>query len=161
MAFQVTTFCTYRTRRTPPWSDAGPAASKFIKALKERPVSGWASVPVGKEYVRLDAANAREAADIFARQVACSLEGNCLDESMFIPLPNSSCTLKSSDPPRILKMATALVRRLNTVNAIIADVLRWRQPCRRLTQLMERVTRRYSSRGFAIASPYPLIVVSC
>lgn len=126
MGFQVTTFCRYRTRRTPPWSDADHAASKFIKALKERPVSGWAYVPVGKEYVRLDAANAGEAADIFARQVACSLDGNDLEESIFIPIPNSSCTLDSSDPPRTLKMVTAMVRRLKTANAIVADVLRWR-----------------------------------
>ena len=83
-------------------------------------------MPVGKEYVRLDAANAGEAADIFARQVVCSLEANCWEESIFIPIPDSSCTLDSSNPPRTLKMVTAMVRRLNTVNTIVADVLRWR-----------------------------------
>ena len=74
MPFQVTTFCTYRTTRKGPWSDRDYAASKFIKALKERPVSGWAYVPVGKEHVRLDAANVADAPDIFARQATCGVK---------------------------------------------------------------------------------------
>lgn len=61
------------------------AASKFIKALKGRPVSGWAYVPAGKEHVRLDAANAEDAPDIFARQAECGVKWAELGAVAFAP----------------------------------------------------------------------------
>lgn len=127
MPLQVTTFCTYRTTRKRPWSDRDYAASKFIKALKERPVNGWAYVPVGKEHVRLDAANAADAPDIFARQATCGVKWDELGALTLVPIPNSSCAINSPDPPRTLKMANALARRIESAEAIVADPLRWRE----------------------------------
>src|SRR3954464_15143024 len=109
MLLPVTTFCTYRTTRKRPWTDRD-YASKFIKALKEQPVSGWAYVPVGKEHVRLDAANAASAPDIFARQAAYGMNWDEVGALMLVPIPDSSCTVEATDPPRTIKMAVALLR---------------------------------------------------
>jgi hypothetical protein len=125
MPLPVTTFCAYRTRRNGPWTDRDHAASKFIKALKEQPVAGWAYVPVGKEHVRLDAANAVSAPDIFARQAAHGMRWGELGPLMFVPIPDSSCTMSTTHPPRTIKMAVALLRCIESVDAIVADVLRW------------------------------------
>src|SRR4051812_31885497 len=127
MPLPVTTFCAYRTRRNGPWTDRDHAASKFIKALKEQPVSGWAYVPVGKEHVRLDAANAHSAPHIFARQAAYGMKWDELGALMLVPIPDSSCTVDATDPPRTIKMAVALLRCLEVVDAIVADLLRWNE----------------------------------
>ena len=44
---------------------------------------------------------------------------------MLVPIPNSSCTVRATDPPRTIKMALALLRRIGSVDAIVADLLRW------------------------------------
>jgi hypothetical protein len=125
MPLPVTTFCAYRTRRNGPWTDRDHAASKFIKALKEQPVSGWAYVPVGKDHVRLDAANAAGAPDIFARQAAHGMTWEDVGALMLVPIPDSRCTVRATDPPRTIKMAAALLRCIESVDAIVADLLRW------------------------------------
>src|SRR4051794_2815908 len=125
MPLAVTTFCAYRTRRNGPWTDRDYAASKFIKALKEQPVSGWAYVPVGREHVRLDAANAASAPHIFARQAACGIKWDAVGALMIVPIPSSICTVDATDPPRAIKMAVALLRCIEWVDAIVADLLRW------------------------------------
>lgn len=127
MPLQVITLCTYRTRRSSPWTDRDYAASKFIKAIKERPVSGWAYVPVGNEHVRLDAANAADAPDIFARQAVCAIGWEEIGAIALVPIPNSGCALNSAHPPRTLKLATALAARV-AGDLMVADVLRWNQP---------------------------------
>lgn len=124
MSIAVTTFCTYRTRRSGAWTDRDHAACKFIKAIKGLRVSGWAYVPVGAEHFRLDAANASIAPDIFARQAACcTVDWTQWGPLALVPIPNSNCTLNVSGSPRTLKLAAALADRLP--NAIVADVLRW------------------------------------
>jgi predicted amidophosphoribosyltransferase len=128
MPLQVTTFCTYRTTRREPWTDRDYAASKFIKALKERPVSAWAYVPVGSEPVRLDATNAGDAADIFARQAMCGVKWADLGAVALVPIPNSTCGLSSTVPPRTIKLAGALAARIVNGDAIVADILRWNTP---------------------------------
>jgi hypothetical protein len=125
MPLSVTTFCAYRTRRNGPWTDRDHAASKFIKALKEQPVSGWAYVPVGKEHVRLDTANAAGAPDIFGRQAAYGMKWDEVGALMLVPIPDSSCTVGATDPPRTIKIAAALLRCIESVDAIVADLLRW------------------------------------
>jgi hypothetical protein len=125
MPLPVTTFCAYRTRRNGPWTDRDHAASKFIKALKEQPVSGWAYVPVRKEHVRLDAANAASAPDIFAEQATHGMKWEEVGPLMLVPIPDSSCTMSTTHPPRTIKMALALLRCIESVDAIVADVLRW------------------------------------
>jgi hypothetical protein len=128
MPLQVISFCTYRTTRSSPWTDRDHAASKFVKALKERPVNGWAHVPVGTEYVRLDATNAPDAPDIFARQAACGVEWEQMGAVTLVPIPDSTCAVDSGVTPRTLKLAAALVARMVNGDAIVADVLRWNQP---------------------------------
>jgi hypothetical protein len=125
MPLPVTTFCAYRTRRNGPWTDRDHAASKFIKALKEQPVSGWAYVPIGMEHVRLNAANAASAPDIFARQAAYGMKWDQVGALMLVPIPDSSCTVDATDPPKTIKMAVALLRCIESVDAIVADLLRW------------------------------------
>jgi predicted amidophosphoribosyltransferase len=124
MPLAVTTFCAYRTRRNGPWTDRDHAASKFIKALKEQPVSGWAYVPVGKEHVRLDAANALSVPHIFARQAAYGMEWDELRALMLVPIPDSGCTVEATYPPKTIKMTAALLRCIEWVDAIVADRLR-------------------------------------
>jgi hypothetical protein len=128
MPLHVISFCTYRTTRKIPWTGRDYAASKFIKAIKERPVSGWAHVPVGTDHVRLDATNAADAPDIFARQAASGVKWDQAGAVALVPVPDSGCALNAAIAPRTLKLAAALVARIVHGDAVAADLLRWNEP---------------------------------
>jgi predicted amidophosphoribosyltransferase len=119
----VVSFAQYLTRSEQPWRQDDWHSSKFIKAIKGEPVNGYALVPVSGIRRELRQANAGDAADWFGEMAAEYLRGNPLKGSLvFVPIPNSSCTVKSRKPPSTYRLAEAIVSRLK--NAIVWDGLR-------------------------------------
>lgn len=124
MPLTVISLCAYRTRRNGPWTDRDHAACKFIKAIKGRPVSGWAYVPVGSQCIRLDAENASIAPDLFAQQaVSSGIDWTRWGPLALVSIPDSACTVCVARGPRTLRLAAALAKHLS--GAVVADVLRW------------------------------------
>lgn len=125
MPLKVVSFCTYRTSKGSGWRERDYAACKLIKALKGKPVNGWADVPVAGRRVRLDASNAASAPALFGELAARGIKWDQHGPYALVPVPNSDCIVGSDQPPRTLKMATQLANHIKAGDVIVADVLRW------------------------------------
>ena len=124
MPLKVFCCCTYRTSGRD-WTQRDWAACFFIKAIKNKPIKGYARVPLPDgTQAYLDKTTAASAPAWFAEIVAKRIRWHTLGPVALVPIPDSSCTLGSSKAPRTLAMATALADRLPH-QAMVADILRW------------------------------------
>lgn len=121
-------FVTYRTSTVPPWTQDDYRASKFIKAIKGKPVRGYADLPIpGLGTVHLTQDNAADASDWFGRRVAHHINWSNVPLPWFVPIPNSGCDLVCELPPRTLALATAAAHHFGA-GARVSDPLRWVEP---------------------------------
>jgi hypothetical protein len=129
MPLKVVSLSTYRTSKGTGWSKADYNASRFVKAIKEKPVKGYGYVPVGGgKVLLLDASTAKDAPAMFAQRAAIVVKWDQVGPVAFVPLPNSSCAVNTDQPPRTRKLADALATHILTGDAIVADILRWDTP---------------------------------
>ena len=100
----------------PPWRQDDYAASKFIKALKGRPVNGYAWVPSGLgpfNRFRLTQQTQAEAFTIFARRAAPILAGVSAKKPIaLVPVPNRHFTVDWEGDCRTSVMAGLLLTAL-------------------------------------------------
>lgn len=126
MGLSVFCFCTYRTAGDN-FTQADWGALKFIKAIKGKPVNGYAQVPIFGQTKRefLNAATASQAPDWFGRMVANGLRWSKVGEIVLVSIPNSACDINSSQPPKAFILATAAAAYIGE-KAMVADLLRWK-----------------------------------
>lgn len=124
MPLRVASFCSYLTRveEDHPWTDADHSASKFVKAIKQKPFKGWATIPLRRVMLRLDSSNADRAADWFAVWAADRLPKN--RRIGLIPIPSSSTTPTSTVMSRAADLARRIVKHCTLWK--VDDVLRFR-----------------------------------
>lgn len=129
MSLKVISFCTYRTSKGAGWKNRDWAASKLVKAIKGKPVNGYADIPVGAEgFRRLDATNVARAPAIFALIAGQRVKWNEAGPIAFVPIPDSDCAMGAPTAPRTLGLAKALAESSLTGDSIATDILRWDQP---------------------------------
>lgn len=124
MPLKVFCCCTYRTSGRD-WTQRDWAACFFIKALKNKPLKGYARVPLPDgTQAYLDNTTAANAPEWFAEIVAKRIRWHTLGPVALVPIPDSSCALGNPAVPRTLAMANALADRLRD-RAVVSDILRW------------------------------------
>jgi hypothetical protein len=127
MPLRVFCCCTYRTSGRD-WTKRDWAACWFIKALKDKPIRGYAHVPLPDgRFAFLDGSTSFQAPIWFADIAAARIHWTGMGSVAFIPLPDSGCGVGETVAPRTLRMARALTSRLGTPS-ITVDVLRWKTP---------------------------------
>ena len=124
MPLKVFCCCTYRTSGRD-WTQHDWAACFFVKALKNKPLKGYARIPLplGRSVV-LDKTTAMNAPSWFGEIVAKRIRWESVGTVALVPIPNSACCITSELPPRTLNLAKALETRLPE-QATVSDVLRW------------------------------------
>jgi hypothetical protein len=126
MPLKVFCCCTYRTSGRD-WTQRDWAACFFIKALKNKPIRGYARVPLpGDREAYLDRTTAANAPAWFAEIVARRIKWSSVGPVALVPMPDSGCALNTSTVPRTLAMARELAARLEG-QAAVADILRWNE----------------------------------
>jgi predicted amidophosphoribosyltransferase len=125
MAIKVVTFAAYLTQIDPPWRAADHKASKFIKALKDEPINGYAEIKVRGVYRRLTNANRDQAikwlGEMAADYLAPRISG--YEPVALIPIPNSKSVVDGPSP-RTLQIASSIAD--NLPGSYAADVLSWK-----------------------------------
>jgi hypothetical protein len=126
MSLTVFCCCTYRTAGET-FTQADWGALKFIKAIKSKPVNGYAQVPVFGQSKRefLNATTASQAPDWFGRMVANGLRWSSVGAVTLVPIPNSACDSSAAQLPKAFILATAAAAHIGD-KASVADVLRWK-----------------------------------
>lgn len=121
MAVTVISFGTYKR---PPYNPADYPPLKFVKAVKGKPFTGYADIPVLGRWKRLTPANAEEAIDWFAELAAAEIVKQGFPSPLvLVPLPNSSSTVDNGVVPRTAHLAGAIAAKLQ--RASVWDALRW------------------------------------
>lgn len=118
--------CCYTHRTTlgqPTWSDEQYCVSKFKSVLKDKPVKGYAFLPVvpGQPKRLLNAANVAMAFIWFGEMSGAWLDEKLISDPVIIPIPSSKCTLKTGES-RTRRLADALQKR---AGGDVLDVLRF------------------------------------
>jgi hypothetical protein len=130
VALPVISSCTYLTSVAGvPWRARDYDAHDFIHAIKDKPITGFAQIPVGGIVRRLDDTNRDRALVWFGQMIAgAALQHNLTAPVALVPIPNSRCAASSPDIPRTVALADALAVALNELvaaDAVVVDVLRW------------------------------------
>ena len=171
MPLKVFCCCTYRTSGRD-WTSREWAACWFIKALKNKPINGYARVPLpGGTSAFLDKSTAADAPKWFADMVAARIKWQRVGPVALVPIPNSGCVLNDGTVPRTLAMSVALADRLGG-QAVVADVLRWigciplliKRAAREIQRLYTRLrlagTPASDRRSILITTYWLLVVIS-
>lgn len=124
MPLEVVSFATYLTNVAIAWRDEDHAALKFVKAVKGKPFTGYAWVPVGDKMRRLNQQNGDDAIDWFAIMAAVRLHDETSDDIVLTPIPNSRCTKTNRKIPRTLRIAETVAARAGIE---VLDCLRWKE----------------------------------
>lgn len=126
MRLKVYCCCTYRTTGRN-WSPKDWAACFFIKALKNKPLKGYAHITLpGNRIEKIDNATADQAPQWFAAIAADRIRWSTIGPTALVPIPDSSCSTASTTAPRTVSMARCLASLL-TSQCVMSDVLRWIQ----------------------------------
>lgn len=120
MAVSVISFATYKR---PPYKPPDYHALKFVKAVKGKPFTGYADVPVLGRLKRLVPENAGDAIGWFGELAAAELVKELDGPLILVPLPNGSSTVDNGKVPRTAVLAESIAAKLN--NAKVWDGLRW------------------------------------
>src|SRR6267143_1928393 len=120
MPLSVISFATYKR---PPYISTDYPALKFVKAVKGKPFTGYADVPVLGRWKRLIPANADEAVGWFGELAAAELVRQFSAPITLVPLPNSSSTVDNRMVPRTAYLAETIASKLT--KATVWDGMRW------------------------------------
>jgi pyrimidine operon attenuation protein/uracil phosphoribosyltransferase len=126
----VISACTYLTSvERISWRRCDYDVHDFVHAIKDKPINGFAQIPVRGIVRRLDDTNRDRALVWFAQMIADAAPQHGLAASIaLVPVPNSRCALRGTEVPRTVALAQALAGELNTLvpaDAVVVDVLRW------------------------------------
>jgi len=153
VALKVVSFAQYLTKAESPWRQDDYHSSKFIKAIKGEPVNGYAYVPVLGVRRELTQQNASEATQWFGEMAAPELAELDLPRPLvFVPIPNSSSTVNSKNPPSTIKLAQAIAGRLKDTN--VWDGLRFKVAMKKSRQGGSRDPQEIYD-NLTIAKPIP------
>lgn len=127
MPLKVVCFCAYPSGKPTGWSGRDFDAYKFIHALKgDRPIRGYAHIPVCGKSRRLNSSNVGDAVEWFGEMAADYLDGKTLPASYtLMPVPNSQCSVRSSRIPSTLVLAKAISRNVEAT-VQVRDYLRFK-----------------------------------
>jgi predicted amidophosphoribosyltransferase len=126
----VISSCTYLTSVDRiSWRPCDYDVHDFVHAIKDKPINGFAQIPVRGIVHRLDDTNRDRALVWFGQMIADAAPQHGLGGSIaLVPVPNSWCASGGTEVPRTLALAHALAVELNTLvpaTAVVVDVLRW------------------------------------
>jgi len=144
MALKVFSCCSYstlfETRTREEWN-----ALQFVRAIKGRPLRGYARVPLPDgTRAYLDQSTAASAPGWFAQMAAQRITWNRAGELALTPIPDAACDIASVAPPKTRVLADALAATLPPHKAAVLDVLRWHERMVPLTSASARAIRRSS-----------------
>jgi hypothetical protein len=123
MPLTVMTYVAYRTRNFS-GDQSEYNAHKFIQAIKERPVKGYAWIPVGADKRKLEQSNRHRAAVWFGELAAAEILERVPEPRVLVPIPNSDCVVGTAES-RTAKLAREIAQHMP---ATIWDGLRWVEP---------------------------------
>lgn len=123
MPLTVMTYVAYRTRNFS-GDQSEYNAHKFIQAIKERTVKGYAWIPVGAVKRKLEQSNRYHAAMWFGELAAAEILARVPAPRVLVPIPNSDCVVGTAES-RTVKLAQEIAHR---VAVTIWDGLRWAEP---------------------------------
>ena len=126
MPLRLLSFATYLTRNAVQWRQPDYNAYKFVRAIKGRPINGYAWIPSPSGSKRLTDTNKDSAIGWFAEMAAPHVEQarRVGRRTLLVPVPSSSC-VEGSEPSRTYQLAQEIADRVPGV--VVADVLRWRE----------------------------------
>jgi hypothetical protein len=123
---QAICFSTYLTDIAVDWRPRDHDAHKFIDAIKDRDINGYAYVRVRGKWLRFDNANRQDVVGWFATMVGHYFEAENLRRNVaLVPVPGSKCDLKFRGTLRTATLAEAIAETVN--GATVRDVLRWKK----------------------------------
>jgi hypothetical protein len=126
MSIEVICFCSFLSTINVPWRTEDHNANKFVKALKDEELNGYAYVPVLGVQRLLNNANRDDSIEWFGDLVAHFILHNGYEFPLvFVPVPNSSTTTNTSKRPRTRKLAKAIADRVSG-DTVVSDCLRWK-----------------------------------
>ncbi len=109
-------------------TDAEWNALQFVRAIKRKPLRGYAHVPLPNgTRAYLDQSNATSAPEWFGQMAAARVTWDRTGRLALVPIPDSPCALGTSVPSKTLGLAEALRAALPADKAAV-DVLRWGEP---------------------------------
>jgi predicted amidophosphoribosyltransferase len=121
----VVAFATYLTRTYQQWTQGDFNAYKFIRAIKNRPIKGWAWIPVSGASRQLSQVNAAEAVTWFAEMAVPYLQEQTFRSPVvLVPMPGSSCSVDSKEESRAKLLAQAITPKMPGFT--VWDGLRWK-----------------------------------
>jgi hypothetical protein len=123
MPLTVMTYVAYRTRRFS-GVQSEYNAHKFIQAIKDRTVKGYAWIPVGAVKRKLAQSNRDRAAAWFGELAAAEILARVPKPRVLVPIPNSDCVVGTAES-RTGKLVHEVARHLTVA---IWDGLRWAEP---------------------------------
>jgi hypothetical protein len=128
MPLPVHVCCSYTPSKTTRSPDHW-AALHFVKAIKGTPIDGHADIPLSPRVsARLTPSCAHLAPHWFARMAVAGIDWTALAPCAFVPIPDASCDLAATRPPKTHRLAGALSAVLRSRGAEMFDVLRWSRP---------------------------------
>ena len=127
MPIRVVSFCIYPTHRCN-WRPADHDAHKFIDAIKDRPINGFAYIPVPDNWCSFDDNTRHRVVGWFADMVAEYFKTDPIlhHPATLVPVPNSCADVNFRCPTRTAVLANAIANRLGA-GWRCRDVLRWRK----------------------------------
>lgn len=127
MSLLVVCFSSYLASTDLPWRAEDYNANKFVHALKEEQINGYALIPTCGTQNRLTNANLGDAAVWFASMVRNYLRDAGVGLPLaVVPVPNSACTTASRTTPRTLRLADAVSSVIHGRTKTV-DCLRWKK----------------------------------
>jgi hypothetical protein len=128
MSLKVFSCCTYSTlfqnRTKAEWN-----ALQFVRAIKGRPLRGYARVPLPDGTCAfLDQSNVASAPAWFGQMATARLTWHRIRNVTLIPIPDATCDLTAIAAPKALALSAALALAVSPKTATVTDVLRWDQP---------------------------------
>jgi hypothetical protein len=122
MSIDVTTFCRYLTRKNQEWRDEDWAGLKLVKAIKGKPVKGYAHFNIDGFRGKVDQESASQAVQWFGELVGRMCSGSRCDV-FFCPIPDSGCTIAANRPSKVLSLVQSALQRVDGPK--LWDGLRW------------------------------------
>jgi predicted amidophosphoribosyltransferase len=127
MPLTVVCFSTYLTS-IGSWRGVDHDAHKFIDAVKDRPINGYAHVPVRGTRRRFDHSNRQDVVGWFAQMVADYLEAEGPRRPyVLVPFPSSKAGLAFRGTNRTTTLARAIAHEYEH-GVTVRDVLRFNKP---------------------------------
>lgn len=133
MTLSVTHFASYLTTRAVAWRGVDHDASKFIKAIKGKPLNGYATVTVRGHSRRLDQSNRSAAKKWFAQMAADFLISESMNPDAkwgLVPFPSRGAVVLEDEPDsyasrELAELLATELRAKGYGKVEVADWIRW------------------------------------